>query len=103
MSIMTTGHGRRGGSVEYRGALRYVATRYRYTSPPEPGTIVGPRDITREHLVALTTDPDGWTLFGYATHKDLEAALTNAYLNGPRSLNERVASRLFPPLLFRGA
>lgn len=102
MSTMTTGHGRRGGSIEYRGALRYVAARYRYTSPPEPGTIVGPRDITNEHLVALATE-GGVTLFGYATDGDLEAALTNAYVNGPRSLNERVASRLFPPLLFRGA
>lgn len=102
MSTMTTGHGRRGGSVEYGGALRFVAARGRYPSPVEPGTIVGPRDITREHLIALKTEPDGWTLFGYATDADLAAALANAYEHGPRSVNEHIARQVFPPLVFRG-
>lgn len=90
-----------GQTVEYAGALRLVAGRARYPSPVEPGTIVGPKDITREHLVAIGTDADGMTLFGYATDADLTAALTNAYLNGPRSTNEHKAARIFPPLLSR--
>lgn len=87
--------------VDHITGRRLVAGRLRYPSPPEPGTIVGPKDITREHLVVLTTTPAGWTLFGYASDADLTAALTHAYLDGPRSLNERVGAGPFPALSFR--
>jgi hypothetical protein len=60
-------------AVEYQGKKRHVCGRARYPSPPEPGTIVGPKDITRESLVVLAQDGE-WTLFGYATVGDLDDA-----------------------------
>lgn len=94
MTELNTSHGRRGSTIEHNGVVRLVAARGRYPSPVEPGTIVGPRDITREHLVALTTTPDGVTLFGWATSADLAASLTHAFINGSRSVAEHRNSRL---------
>jgi len=41
----------------------------RYTTPPEPGTVMGPM-YTREFVVVLGTF-DGLTLFSYAQQDDL--------------------------------
>lgn len=39
----------------------------------EPGTILGPKEVTREYVVALDTDADG-TIVGYAQAAELSAA-----------------------------
>ncbi len=60
--------------AELHGTRRLVAGRLRYANPPEPGTILGPRDITRDYLVVIGQDDAGLTLLGYATVDDLAAA-----------------------------
>lgn len=75
--------------ADLAGTRRLVAGRTRYPSPVAPGTIVGGKDTTRELLVALTTDEDGATLFGYATPADLDAARARVAIDGPSSIAER--------------
>jgi len=79
--------------VEYAGSRRLVAGRTRYSVAPLPGTIMGPRDTTREMLVVLGQDGEH-TLFGYATPADLEAA-DQRFADGtaPRSVTEAMRSR----------
>lgn len=79
----------KGDLVDYEGGRRLVAGRTRYRTPVEPGTIVGPKDTTREMLVALSTTEDGWTLFGYATPADLLAVAGH----DPRSQAEAIRNR----------
>jgi hypothetical protein len=62
---------------------RPIAGRMRWPTPPEPGTMVG-RAWTREVLVALTTDDEGWTTLGYAQ----EAELAESLAREPRSVIE---------------
>jgi hypothetical protein len=49
------------------------------------GTLLGPTDITREHLVVMDCQ-DGVATIGYATQADIEAALVLE--SGPRSVAE---------------
>lgn len=51
---------------------RYVAGRLNGIDA-EPGTILGPKDITREYMVVLDRDERG-VILGYATADDLQAA-----------------------------
>jgi Tfp pilus assembly protein PilX len=61
----------------------------RWPTPPEPGTIVG-TGWTREQLVALDTDADGYTTLGYAQPAELEASLGRE----PRSAIEARTQRM---------
>lgn len=62
---------------------RYVAGRLNGVHA-EPGTILGPKDITREYMVVLANDERGVTV-GYATTDELAAA---AGVESPRSVTE---------------
>lgn len=54
----------------------------------EPGTVLGPKDITREWMVVVASDEDGSDL-GYAQTSDLDAAAVAAMVErGPRSVAE---------------
>ena len=48
-----------------RGTLKFEA---------EPGTILGPTDITREYLIVLDCF-DGMSTLGYATQLEIEAVM----------------------------
>ena len=78
---------------------RPIAGRLSYASQPQPGTIVGPKDVTREWLVVLGPDPDNpaKTLIGYATQAELNQAAGRMTKLGlpPRSLVERDTYRAF--------
>jgi hypothetical protein len=60
---------------------RFVVGRLKLDA--EPGTILGPKDITREWMVVLDR-VDGGVSVGYATVAELEAALQRE----PRSVAE---------------
>lgn len=52
---------------------------------PEPGTILGPKAVTREYVVVLGGDETGVDV-GYATHAELEAL--REVPDAPRSTTE---------------
>lgn len=67
---------------------RPVAGRVRYATPPEAGTLLGPKDTTREPMVVVGHDGDH-TLVGYATTADIMAAVQRmADGAAPRSIAE---------------
>lgn len=69
-------------------AQRYVAGRLHLPEPPEPGTLLGPKDTTREHMVVIGQDGAD-TLVGYATAPEVEAAVQRMADGGaPRSIAE---------------
>jgi hypothetical protein len=71
---------------------RAIAGRLTYAEPPEPGTIVGPRGLTREWLVVLPADGEPGTPVGYASPDELAAV--EAPDHEPRSVAEMRIRRL---------
>lgn len=78
--------------IEYGGKPRLVVGRTRYATPPEPGTVVGPRDITGEYLVVLGQDGEH-TQFGYATVDEQNAAAERRTAGEARSMAELVGGQ----------
>jgi hypothetical protein len=75
------------------GRPRVIAGHLRYQTPPDVGTVLGPKAVTREYAVVLGQDDDGRTVLGYATPADIEAvAQRRADELPPRSLAEMVMS-----------
>jgi hypothetical protein len=67
---------------------RYVAGRLHLPGQPEPGTLLGPKDTTREHMVVIGQDGDD-TLVSYATAPEVAAAVQRmADGEAPRSIAE---------------
>jgi hypothetical protein len=67
---------------------RHVAGRLHLPEPAEPGTLLGPKDTTREHMVVIGQDGDD-TIVTYATAPDIAAAVQRMADGGaPRSIAE---------------
>lgn len=58
----------------------------------EPGTLLGPKDITCEWMVVLDNDDSGCTV-GYATADEITAASQRLATCGPQSLAELALMR----------
>lgn len=67
---------------------RPIAGRLRFPSPPQPGTILGPKVITRELVVVLGQDEEGFTVLGYAQYAELDAARDRVLEGDIRSVTE---------------
>ena len=71
---------------------RAIAGRLTYEVEPMPGTIVGPRGLTREWLTVLDPDGQPGTPLGYATEEELAVVLATDH--EPRSVAEMRIRRL---------
>jgi hypothetical protein len=66
--------------------MRYSLGTMKGIFAPE-GTILGPKDITREWLVSLGTDEIG-TRLGYATEAEIQGGLMRCITGQPQSVAE---------------
>lgn len=53
----------------------------------EPGTLLGPKDITKEWLVSVETNDEG-TVLGYATNDEIMEAISRVMVGDVRSVAE---------------